>query len=123
MYRTEHITRLIGLFTATTPDVMGAALINVDGLMIASALDPELDQERVAETGAALLSLGERMVGDGSRGRLDLVMIRGEFGHVILSRCGPSALLAVHASTHARLGLILRDITRTANALGRELEE
>ena len=121
MSRTEQISRLIKSLSNTTPDVEGAALIDNDGLMIASALGADLDEDSVAAMGAALLGLGERIVGELGRGDLELVMIRGDAGFVIMTRCGPDAVLACLAAKNAKLGLIFLDISRTAKELSRVL--
>ena len=61
MSRTEQITKLMKALSNNTPDVEGAAVIDNDGLMIASALSADLDEDSVGAMGAALLGLGERV--------------------------------------------------------------
>jgi hypothetical protein len=100
-----------------TPDVEGAAVIDNDGLMIASALSADLDEDSVGAMGAALLGLGERIASELERGDFELVMIRGSNGFVILTRCGPDAVLACIAGTKAKLGLIFLDLKRSAKEL------
>ncbi len=117
MSRTDQITKLIKSLSNNTPDVEGAAVIDNDGLMIASALAADLDEDSVGAMGAALLGLGERITGELGRGDFELVMIRGDNGFVILTRCGPDAVLACLASTGAKLGLIFLDLKRSAKQL------
>lgn len=121
MSRTEQIHKLIKTLSTNTPDVEGAALIDNDGLMIASALGADLDEDSVAAMSAALLGLGERITVELKRGGLEMVMIRGDVGFVIMTRCGPDAVLACLASKGAKLGLIFLDLKRTAAELGRLL--
>ena len=47
MSRTEQITKLIKSLSNNTPDVEGAAVIDNDGLMIASALPADVEDDRV----------------------------------------------------------------------------
>lgn len=117
MSRTEQITKLIKSLSNTTPDVEGAAVIDNDGLMIASALSSDLDEDGVGAMGAALLGLGERIVEELSRGEFELVMIRGSGGFVILTRCGTDAVLACLAAPGAKLGLIFLDLKRASKTL------
>ncbi|TNE91191.1 MAG: hypothetical protein EP330_05980 [Deltaproteobacteria bacterium] len=119
MSRTEQIAKLVKSLTTNTPDLEGAALIDNDGLMIASALGQDLDEDSVAAMSAALLGLGERIVSELRRGTLEQVMIKGDDGYVILTRSGPDAVLACLAAKGAKLGLIFLDMKRTANELGR----
>ena len=121
MSRSESITKLIKTLSTNTPDVEGAALVDNDGLMIASALGQDLDEDSVAAMGAALLGLGERIVAELGRGQFELVMIRGDVGFVIMTRCGPDAVLACLAAKSAKLGLIFLDIQRAAKELSRLL--
>lgn len=117
MSRTDQITKLIKTLSNNTPDVEGAAVIDNDGLMISSALSADLDEDSVGAMGAALLGLGERITDELSRGNFELVMIRGSNGFVILTRCGPDAVLACLASPGAKLGLIFLDLKRSAKEL------
>ncbi|MCB9676419.1 MAG: roadblock/LC7 domain-containing protein [Alphaproteobacteria bacterium] len=121
MSRTEQITKLIKSLSNNTPDVEGAAVIDNDGLMIASALAADLDEDSVGAMSAALLGLGERITKELSRGEFELVMIRGSGGFIILTRCGGEAVLACLAGTGAKLGLIFLDLKRAANELSKLL--
>lgn len=121
MSRTEQISKLLKTLSTNTPDVEGAALIDNDGLMIASALGGDADEDSVAAMSAALLGLGERIVSELGRGSFELVMIRGTAGYIIMTRCGPDAVLAVLAASTAKLGLIFLDVSRTAKELSKQL--
>jgi uncharacterized protein len=67
---TQHILRT---FTSNTPDVEGAAIVSVDGLILASVLPAGTDEDRVSAMAAALLSLGERTASELQRGVLEQV--------------------------------------------------
>lgn len=121
MSRSEQIARLIKGLATTTPDVEGSAVIDNDGLMIASAMSQDNDDDSVAAMAAALLGLGERIVGELARGEFETVMVRGSTGYVIMARTGPEAVLAVLAAKSAKLGLIFLDVTRTAKEVARLL--
>ena len=119
--RSEKISRLLKGLSTTTPDIEGAAVIDNDGLMIASALGQDTNDESVAAMGAALLGLSERIVVELNRGAFEIVMIRGDAGFVIMTRSGPESVLAALASESAKLGLIFLDITRAAKEIARLL--
>ena len=53
MNRTEQISKLLRTLSTTTPDVEAAAVIDNDGLMIASALKADIEDDRVAAMSAA----------------------------------------------------------------------
>jgi predicted regulator of Ras-like GTPase activity (Roadblock/LC7/MglB family) len=121
MARVDDITRALKLLSTNTPDVEAAALIDNDGLMIASAMSQDLDDDSVAAMSAALLGLSERITRELSRGNFELVMLRGSEGYSVLVRCGPDAVLTALATKGAKLGLIFLDIQRSAKEIARLL--
>lgn len=102
-----------------TPDIEASAVVSVDGLIIASALPPDVEEDRVSAMSAAMLSLGERIAGELGRGVLDQVYIRGAAGYVILTSVGEDAVLTVLARKDAKLGLVFLDMRRAAEDLTR----
>jgi predicted regulator of Ras-like GTPase activity (Roadblock/LC7/MglB family) len=117
--RTEQMVARLKDLQVSTPDVEASALVSVDGLIIASALPPDVEEDRVSAMSAAMLSLGERIAGELDRGVLDQVYVRGANGYVILSAVGEEAVLTVLARKEAKLGLVFLDMRRVAEDLGR----
>ena len=112
--RTEQMTdRLRDLQTSST-DVEASALVSVDGLIMASALPPDVEEDRVSAMSAAMLSLGERIAMELGRGTLDQVYIRGNEGYVLLLDVGEEAVLTVLARKEAKLGMLFLDMKRAA---------
>ncbi len=105
----------------SSPDIEASAVVSVDGLIIASALPHEVEEDRVSAMSAAMLSLGERIASELGRGALSQVYIRGEKGYVILMSVGEEAVLTALAREQAKLGLILLDMRRAAEALAKLL--
>jgi predicted regulator of Ras-like GTPase activity (Roadblock/LC7/MglB family) len=117
--RTEQMVARLKDLQVSTPDIEASALVSVDGLIIASALPPDVEEDRVSAMSAAMLSLGERIAGELGRGLLDQVYVRGAEGYVILSAVGEEAVLTVLARKDAKLGLVFLDMRRAAEDLGR----
>ena len=117
--RTELMTdRLRDLQTSST-DVEASALVSVDGLIMASALPPDVEEDRVSAMSAAMLSLGERIAAELGRGTLDQVYIRGDSGYVLLLDVGEEAVLTVLARKDAKLGMLFLDMKRAAADLSK----
>jgi len=117
--RTEQMAdRLMDLQTSST-DVEASALVSVDGLIMASALPPDVEEDRVSAMSAAMLSLGDRIAAELGRGMLDQVYIRGDNGYVLLLDVGEEAVLTVLARQDAKLGMLFLDMKRAAEDLGR----
>jgi len=74
--RKEQLTHVLKNLEATTPDIEASAVVSVDGLMIASELPHDVEEDRVAAMSAAMLSLGERTANELVRGGLDQVRER-----------------------------------------------
>jgi predicted regulator of Ras-like GTPase activity (Roadblock/LC7/MglB family) len=117
--RTEQMVSRIKDLQISTPDIEASAVVSVDGLIIASALPLDVEEDRVSAMSAAMLSLGERIAGELGRGVLDQVYIRGAHGYVILSSVGEEAVLTVLARQDAKLGLVFLDMRRAAEDLSR----
>ena len=115
--RTEEMVRHLKALSMNTPDIEASAVVSVDGLIMASALPSDVEEDRVSAMSAAMLSLGERIAGELRRGQLDQVFVRGEEGYVILMAIGEEAVLTALAHSRAKLGLVFLDMRRTANEL------
>jgi predicted regulator of Ras-like GTPase activity (Roadblock/LC7/MglB family) len=106
---------------AGTPDIEASAVVSVDGLIMASSLPAGVDEDRISAMSAAMLSLGDRIASELSRGKLDQVYIRGTAGIIVLMAVGEDAVLTVRARSTAKLGLIFLDMSRAAEDLARLL--
>jgi len=115
--RTESMTNILKELEAGTPDIEASAIVSVDGLIMASALPQDVEEDRVAAMSAAMLSLGERTAQELNRGKLDQVFIRGEDGYVLLMNAGEDAVLTTLVRKDAKLGLIFLDMKRAVEEL------
>lgn len=119
--RTDQIIQRLKELQSSTPDIEASAVVSVDGLIIASALPPDVEEDRVSAMSAAMLSLGERIAGELRRGVLNQVYIKGDEGYVVLMSVGEDAVLTVLARKEAKLGLLFLDMKRAAEDLAKLL--
>jgi predicted regulator of Ras-like GTPase activity (Roadblock/LC7/MglB family) len=115
--RTELMVDRLRELQATTPEIEGAGVVSVDGLIMASSFPAGVEEDRVSAMSAAMISLGERISSELGRGELDQVYVRGDNGFVILMSVGEEAVLTGLVRQGAKLGLIFLDMRRAANAL------
>ncbi len=115
--RTELMVSRLRDLQASTPDIEASAVVSVDGLIMASALPADVEEDRVSAMSAAMLSLGERIASELGRGTLEQVYIRGANGYVFLSAVGEDAVLTILARKDAKLGLVFLDMRRAAEDL------
>jgi predicted regulator of Ras-like GTPase activity (Roadblock/LC7/MglB family) len=104
---------------AASPDIEASAVVSVEGLIMASALPTDVEEDRVSAMSAAMLSLGERIASELGRGSLEQVYIRGGNGYVILTAVGEEAVLTALARENAKLGLVFLEMRRAAEELTR----
>jgi predicted regulator of Ras-like GTPase activity (Roadblock/LC7/MglB family) len=115
--RSELMVDRLRDLQASTPDIQASAIVSVDGLIMASALPANVEEDRVSAMSAAMLSLGERIASELGRGVLNQVYVRGNHGYVLLTSVGEEAVLTVLAREGAKLGLIFLDMRRAAEDL------
>jgi predicted regulator of Ras-like GTPase activity (Roadblock/LC7/MglB family) len=115
--RSELMVKCLQAMKAAAPDIEASAIISVDGLIMASALPGDVEEDRVSAMSAAMLSLGERIAGELGRGGLDQVYIKGSNGFIVLIAIGTEAVLTALARQEAKLGLIILEMRRAAEDL------
>jgi len=115
--RSDELYRALRKLQNDSPGVEASALISEDGLMIASALSPDMEESRVAGMTATLLNLGSRAAVELSRGNVREVIVRGEHGYAILINAGRGALLLALTNETAKLGLVFFDMREAVRSL------
>ena len=117
--RTELMVSRLREMQVASPEIEASAVVSVDGLIMASALPAETEEDRVSAMSAAMLSLGERIASELGRGALEQVYIRGSQGYVIVTAVGEDAVLTAMVREEAKLGLIFLEMRRAAEDLVR----
>jgi len=119
--RTDLMIQRLKELQANSPDIEASAVVSVDGLIMASALPADVEEDRVSAMSAAMLSLGERIANELRRGNLNQVYIKGDNGYVFLMSVGEEAVLTALARKDAKLGLVFLDMRRAAEDLAKLL--
>jgi predicted regulator of Ras-like GTPase activity (Roadblock/LC7/MglB family) len=119
--RSSQLDRALADLLAQAPEVEAAAVVSFDGLPMASALPATMDEDRVAAMSAALLSLGERAAEGLGRGGLNQVYIEGDNGTVFLVSADDEAVLVAVAAKGAKVGMMLYEVRRAAEAVAAAL--
>ncbi|MBW3640684.1 MAG: roadblock/LC7 domain-containing protein [Actinobacteria bacterium] len=112
--RSDRLDRAIHALLSQTPEIEAVAVVSFDGLPMAAALPPSMDEDRVAAMSAALLSLGERAAQGLGRGELSQVYIEGTDGTVFLVSAEDEAVLVAVAAKGAKVGMMLYEVRRSA---------
>ena len=117
--REEQLTRILKGLSNGTPDIEGAAVISMDGLVIASSLPSYVEEDRISAMSAALYGIGNRAAEELQRGDVEQLYIRGLNGYMLITQAGPDAVLTVMANAKAKLGIIFLDVRRAAQEVAK----
>lgn len=112
MINTSMLQDELQNFVSGTSEVQGAALVSPDGLALASVLPGGMDDERTAAMSASMLSLGERIGRELSRGNVERIVVEGEKGYGVLVGCSNDAVLLVLANASVKQGLLFLEVKR-----------
>ncbi|MCB0281880.1 MAG: roadblock/LC7 domain-containing protein [Calditrichae bacterium] len=113
----ENLQFILKDLETSTPDIEATALVSSDGLVIASRLPSDVEEDRIGAMSAAMLSLGERSSEELSRGKLNQVLIKGENGYIVMMNIGDESVLVVMTNEKIKLGLLFLELKRTAEHL------
>jgi predicted regulator of Ras-like GTPase activity (Roadblock/LC7/MglB family) len=117
--RAEMMVERLRNMQAAAPDIEASAVVSVDGLIMASALQQGVEEDRVSAMSAAMLSLGERISTELGRKGLEQVSIKGDKGSIVLTSIGEEAVLTVLSRQDAKLGMILLEMRRAAEDISK----
>jgi uncharacterized protein len=115
--KTEKITEILRGLRVSSPDIFGAAVVSLDGFLIAAVAPSEIDEELVAGMSAALLGTGERISTELMRSPLRQIYVKSDKGFVILNSVGADSVLVLLVSSEAKLGLIFLELKRMVPVL------
>ena len=121
MSKSDQLAKILKTLSTTTPDIEALAVIDNDGLMIASALPQHIEDGRVAGMSATLSSLGARAASELERGDVEEILVRGKNGYAVTIAAASGTVLLVLAGKAAKLGLVLLDMRRAAEDLRKVL--
>lgn len=121
--KADRLSTALDDFLTISTEVEAAAVVSADGLPMASALPPHVEEDRLAAMSAALLTLGERAAFELGKGELGQVFIEGPKGHVILMAAGRDCVLVCVTARGAKVGLVLFEMRRIAERVAHVMEE
>lgn len=123
MTKADQLSTALDDFLTISTEVEAAAVVTADGLPMASALPPHVEEDRLAAMSAALLTLGERAASELGKGDLAQVFIEGPKGHVILMAAGRDCVLVCVTARGAKVGLVLFEMRRIAERVARVMDD
>ena len=122
MTKADVLAAALDDFLGVSPDVEAAAVVSADGLAMASALPPHVQEDRLAAMSAALLTLGDRASDGLGKGSLAQIFVEGADGYVVLMAAGEGAVLVGVTGKNAKVGLVLFEMRRAAAQIAAAVE-
>jgi len=117
--RAEQMQDVLRGLRGASPDIIGSAIVNIDGFIIASVLPSEIDEELVSGMAAAMLGVGERISAELMASTMEQTYVRSEKGYVILNAVGEDSVLIVLTTKEAKLGLVFIEVKRRSKEMSK----
>ena len=108
---------ILNSFERSIPHVQATAVVSNDGLVIASRLPSEVEEDRIGAMGAAILSISTRSGGELARGEIVRVLIEGEDGYILIRNVADAAILVALVEKDVRLGLLFFEANKCIQLL------
>lgn len=106
-FQLTQATAVLRAMCSADENVDACALITNDGHVLTSTLPTATDPDRLGAMSASLLALATRASEEIRRGPLQLMILEGTHGIMLLTRAGPHCVLAVASKTATRLGKVI----------------
>lgn len=104
---------------STSQHIEASAVMSRDGLAMASALEKDVDPDRLGAMCASMLSLAAKTSSELGRGKLNRVLIEGENGYLLIVHIGRNAVLSVVSRQDSNLGMVFVEARKTAELIAK----
>ena len=110
--RTERLNGSLRHLRMVSTDIIGAALVTMDGFIVSSVLPTEVDEELIGGMAASILGVGERISEDLMNVEMEQVYVRSPKGYVIVNAINDDTAILLLVTREAKLGLIFLELKR-----------
>ncbi len=115
--RSERLADILNNLRSSSPDIVGAAVVSIDGFVMASVLPSERDEDILSAMSAAMLGIGERIARELLHSEMRQIFVKADSGYVVLNAAGAEAILVTLLNARAKLGLVFLDAGRAAKSV------
>ncbi len=120
-YRVQVLEDILRRLHKSVDGLHGTVVVSIEGFVVAAysgegrtrTVNP-VDSPQIAAMAAAIIALGERVLGRLARGEIDRILLDGTEGGIIVVPAGPDAALATMVSKDAKLGLVMHELRRSS---------
>ena len=111
--RIERFNTILTQLEVNVPGVEATAIFDMDGLVIASRLPSNVDEEIIGAMSAAILSIGNRSGQELDRGEMKRIFVEGDKGSIVILSVGEELVLVALVGTGVKLGLLFYEAKRS----------
>ncbi|PIE17372.1 MAG: hypothetical protein CSA66_05960 [Proteobacteria bacterium] len=115
--RVDKLNNILSNLRSSSPNVVGAAIVSIDGFIMASVLPSEAEEDVISAMAAAMLGIGERIARELLNSEMRQIFVKGDNGYVVLNAAGREAILVTLTNARAKLGLVFLDAGRAARSV------
>ncbi len=115
--KSEELQAIVNNLVNNSNDILGAAVISIDGLLMASSLSGGIDGSRVAAVSAGLISLAGRSAAQLNQGALKQTLIQANNGNIIAIQASEKASFVALLPTNVNLGMAFLECQDAATAI------
>jgi uncharacterized protein len=120
--RQEQITEALErLASSTGTDLVGAAAVSMDGIVLVSRMSAEVNPDRLGAVAATMMGVTRRVSGELKIGMTEETIIKSDNGMFMVLPAGDQSLLAVNLRQGANLGLVRLEAREAAQRIGKAL--
>lgn len=113
----EKMTAILKNLNGNIPEIIGGAVISIEGVILASAMPRKIDDELIGGMASSLLGIGERISAELMNSEMDQLYINTPHGYVFVNIVAGNASLIVLVADKAKLGLVFLEIKRAIQKL------
>ena len=112
-----QLDAILNSFERSVPHVQATAVVSTDGLVIASRLPKDVEEDRIGAMGAAILSISSRSGDELDRGEMTRVLVEGTNGYILIRSIGEFAILVALVEKEVRLGMLFYECKKCIEKL------
>lgn len=115
--KSELLNQILNNVVTNSTDIVGAAIVDNDGLLLASRFSNSVDGNRVAAVSAGLISLASRSAQQLNQGNVKQTLIQAENGNIIAVRANAGTSFVALTALSVNLGMVFMECKDAAKAV------
>lgn len=108
--QTQNLTSILTELNGLSHEIDGSSFVTTDGLVVASALPPHFNEDRVGAITAGIVSLSKSAFLELEKGHIRQIFVQSAIGHLLILHINKEIVLAVIAKSGDTFYSFIEDI-------------